>query len=143
MDDKEIFASGLGISNPWYIDRIELLGEGLKKEFHIYIDHKKRSLFSYEGKKYAVYDHQERTWHHLRFFQHECYLHARVPRIKTESGQVKLVELSWAQPGSSFTLLYEYDVLDLIAEGMNLSEVSRRLSIGDKRVARIVKRHVS
>ena len=23
MDDKEIFASGLGISNPWYIDRIE------------------------------------------------------------------------------------------------------------------------
>ena len=143
MDDKEIFASGLGISNPWYIDRIELLGEGLKKELHIYIDHKKRSLFSYEGKKYGVYDHHQRTWHHLRFFQHECYLHARVPRIKTESGQVKLVELSWAQPGSSFTLLFEYDVLDLIAEGMSLSGVSRRLSIGDKRVARIVKRHVS
>ena len=68
MDAKEIFASGLGIVEPWYIERIELIGEELHKELHIYLDHKSRSRFSYEGKKYSVYDHQDRTWHHLRFF---------------------------------------------------------------------------
>jgi transposase len=130
MDAKEIFASGLGISDPWYIDRIELIGEELHKELHIYLEHEKHSRFSYEGKKYSVYDHQYRIWHHLRFFQHECFLHAKVPRIKTEEGKVKLTEVPWAQPGSSFTLLFEYDVLDLISEGMSVSGVSRRLSIG-------------
>ncbi len=142
MDAKEIFASGLGIVEPWYIERIELIGEELHKELHIYLDHKSRSRFSYEGKKYTVYDHQDRTWHHLRFFQHQCFLHARVPRIQTEEGKVKLTEVPWAQPGSSFTLLFEYDVLDLISEGMSARGVSRRLSIGDKRVSRIINRHV-
>lgn len=143
MEDKEIFAMGLGVTEPWYIDRVDLMGSGSKKELHIYLTHDDHILFSYEGKKYPVYDHQERTWHHLRFFQHECFIHARVPRVKTDSGKVKLVEIPWAQAGSSFTLLYEYDVLDLIGEGMSVSGVSRRLSIGDKRVSRIVTRHVS
>jgi transposase len=143
MDDKELFASAIGVTSPWFISGIELIGDEEKKELHIYLDHKQRTRFSYEGKRYPVYDHQERKWHHLRFFQHECYLHAKVPRIKNDEGKVKLVEVPWAQPGSSFTLLFEYDVLDLISEGMSMSGVSRRLSIGDKRAARIVSRHVS
>jgi transposase len=143
MDDKKIFALGLGIAKPWYIDRIELIGEDLEKELHIYLDHPKGARFEYDDKQYPVYDHQERNWHHLRFFQHQCFLHARVPRIKTDDGKVKLVEVPWAQPGSSFTLLFERDVLNLIQEGMSVSGVSRRLSIGDKRVSRIIMRHVS
>lgn len=143
MEEKDIFASGLGIEKPWKIERVELIGEGSKKELHIYLGHTKRTKFKYEGKDYAVYDHQERSWQHLRFFQHVCYLHAGVPRVKTESGKVKLVEVPWAQPGSAFTLLFEYDVLSLIREGMSMLGISRRLAIGDKRVARILNRHVS
>jgi transposase len=143
MDDKEIFASGIGIAKPWFIDRIELKGESLEKELHIYLGHKKRTKFSYLGKNYSVYDHQERTWHHLRFFQHQCYIHASVPRVRIDTGEVKLVDVSWSQPGSSFTLLFEKDVLELIKEGMSVVGVSRRLSIGDKRVRRIITRHVS
>lgn len=137
-----IFAMGLGLEAPWFIDKVELIGLE-KKVLHIYIDHKKRTQFIYDGKKYTVYDHQEREWHHLRFFQHECFIHARIPRIKTDDGKVKLVGVPWAQTGSSFTLLFEYDVLGLISEGMSLKGVSRRLAIGDKRVSRIVGRHVS
>ncbi|MFT4569026.1 MAG: transposase [Saprospiraceae bacterium] len=138
MDDKEIFASGIGIKKPWFIDRIELIGEDLEKELHIYLGHSKRTRFSYLGKKYSVYDHQERTWHHLRFFQHQCYIHASVPWVKIDTGEGKLVDVSWSQPGSSFTLLFEKDVLELIKEGMSVVGVSRRLSIGDKRVRRIL-----
>ncbi len=143
METKELFAEGLGLISPWYIERVELEGEGIKRDLHIYLGHDKGVRFTYEGEDYSVYDHQERKWHHLRFFQHECYIHAAVPRIKTKEGRVKLIEVPWAQLGSSFTLLFEYDVLDLLSEGMSLKGVSRRLSIGDKRVSRILTRHVS
>ena len=143
MESKEIFALGLGITNPWYIDKIALVGEGQHKELHIFLDHEKGALFVLDGKEFPVYDHQERKWHHLRFFQHECILHARVPRVKRPDGKVRLVEVPWAQPGSSFTLLFEQDVISLIEEGMSMSGVSRRLLIGDKRVSKIINRHVS
>ena len=51
---------GLGITMPWYIKKIELVGERIKKELHIYLDHEKGRRFSYEGSKRSVYDHQER-----------------------------------------------------------------------------------
>jgi len=143
MKSAEIFALGLGLKDPWYIEEVKLEGKSEKKTLHIYLDHKAHSLFEYEGTKYPVYDHQQRKWHHLRFFQHECYIHARVPRIRNSSGKVKLVEVPWAQPGSSFSLLFEYDVIDLISEGMSMSGVSRRLNVVDKRIARIIQRHVS
>ena len=143
MESAKNFAEGLGIKKPWYISEVHLEGESEKKTLHIYLAHTAHALFNYEGKQYPVYDHQQRKWHHLRFFQHECYIHAGVPRIKNSDGKVKLVEVPWAQPGSSFSLLFEYDVLDLITEGMSMSGVSRRLNIVDKRIARIIRRHVS
>jgi len=57
---------------------------------------------------YAVYDHQQRIWTHLNFSEHKCELYARVPRVKTHDGKVKLAKVPWAAPGSSFTLNYEY-----------------------------------
>jgi transposase len=143
METKELFAKGIGLKSPWYIERVELEGGGMKQVLHIYLNHRRGVSFTYEGEDYPDYDHQERRWHHLRFFQHECYIHASVPRVKTNTGKVKLTEVSWAQPGSSFTLLFEYDILDLLSEGMSFLGISRRLSIGDKRVAGILRRHVS
>lgn len=134
---------GLGISKPWYIKKIELLGEDPQRELHIYIDHEKLTRFHHGDRDYAVYDHQPRVWHHLRFFQYECFLHARVPRVKLDDGKVKLIEVPWSQSGSSFTLLFEYDILSLIREGMSVRGVSRRLCIGDRRISRILARHVS
>jgi len=143
MESKEIFSLGLNLSAPWFVQevRIEKASEGII--MHIEISHHRRTKFSYEEREYAVYDHQERTWEHLSFFEHRCYLHARVPRIKLETGKVKLVEVPWAQLGSSFSLLYEYDVLKLVAEGMSASGVSRRLGIGSKRVFGMIRSHVS
>lgn len=143
MEDTKLFALAIGIRAPWYIKRIEFKGKEPKKELHIYLDHKRGSKFKYEGTEYPVYDHQERVWEHLRFFEHHSYLHAPVPRIKNKEGKVKLVEVPWALSGSSFTLKFEYDILDLIEEGMSASGVSRRLNIGDKRVSAIIRRHVS
>jgi len=105
MKDHELFAQALELPWPWLIDKVEFEDTETDRVLHIYLKHKRRVKFDYEGKAYSIYDHQQRSWEHLKFFQHRCRVHASVPRVKIDSGQVKLVEVPWAKPGSSFTLL--------------------------------------
>jgi transposase len=144
MKDTKLFAAALALKPPWYIKKIDFrdTAQG-EKELHIEVDHQKRVKFEYEGELCPVHDHQLRSWRHLRFFQHDCYLHARVPRVKTESGEVRLVAVPWAEPGSSFTLLFELDVLKLMDKGMSASAVGRHYSFDSRIASRIVGRHVS
>ena len=142
MDELPIFTAALELESPWFIKSVKFEGEGLSKILHIEVDHKKRVKFKYESKSYPVYDHQNRSWKHLNFFQHECLLHARVPRVKTADGSVRLIEVPWAKPGSSFTLLFEQLVLDVVKEGMSCSAAGRHLGIGGKRITGIIGRYV-
>lgn len=144
MKEAELFAAALNLKEPWFVRRIEFreVDDG-EMELHIEVDHAKRSKFEYEGKSYPVYDHQYRSWRHLQFFQHDCYLHARVPRVKTDEGSVRLVPVPWAHPGSSFTLLFELHVLKLFKKGMSASGVGDYYNMDSRRASRIVSRHVS
>lgn len=65
---------------------------------------------------------------HLNFFKYKCIIHARVPRIKNGEGKVKLVDVPWVQKGSSFSLLFEQDVIGLIKLGMSASDVMGKAS---------------
>ena len=38
-------------------------------------------------KEYKAYDTVKKEWRHMNFFQHECCLHARVPRVKLDDGK--------------------------------------------------------
>lgn len=143
MKELQIFTTALELEEPWYVADVYFEEEQGQKKLHIHVAHKKRVKFEYDSEDYPVYDHQKRIWRHLNFFQHECYLYADVPRVKMNTGKVKLIELPWARPGSSFTLLFEYDVLNLLEGGMNVSKIGRRLGVGDKRIFGIVRRHVS
>lgn len=144
MKDTTIFTAALGLNSPWYIKSVEFKDTlSGKQELHIEVDHTKSSKFEYEGEHYSVYDHQVRTWRHLRFFQHDCYLHARVPRVKTRSGKVKLVAVPWATSESSFTLLFELDILSLLEGGMSASAAGKYYTMDSRRVFRIMARHVS
>ena len=143
MNSKELCSLGLDLPGPWYVKDVKLEKKAGELILHIEIDHATRTKFEYEQKEYAVYDHQVRTWTHLNFFEHKCQLHARVPRVKLPDGKVKLVSVPWAQPGSSFTLKFEYNVIQLVDEGMSSSGVGRRLGIGAQSVFRIIRRYVS
>ena len=143
MEGIELFAAAIGLKAPWSIQEIQLeRADKEKGELHIFIGHSKRTKFEYEGEKYSVYDHQDRSWRHLNFFEHECYIHASVPRVKTAKG-VKLVEVPWAQPGSSFTVLFEHHALNLVHEGMSAASTGRTLGISGRRVFHILNRVVS
>jgi len=143
MKKHELFAAALNLPWPWYIKEVEFEEVDSERVLHIHLAHRRRVKFDYAGKSYTIYDHQERKWEHLKFFQHRCIVHAGVPRVKTGDGKVKLVDVPWAQPGSSFTLLFEYEVIKLAKGGMNNTRVGNHLGISRKRVFGVLNRHVS
>jgi len=143
MDLERLCALGLDLEDPWYVKEVYIERDEKELVVHFEIDHRRGSSFEYDQEMYPVYDHQSRVWEHLKVFQFRCVIHAQVPRVKIGNGKVKLVEVPWAERGSSFSQLYEYRVLSLLEEGMSASGVGRLLDIGAKRIFRIVQRHVS
>lgn len=63
----------------------------------------------------------------VNFFEHNCYLHARVPRINQSEGTVKTIVVPWARPGSGFTLLFEAFAMLLIEYEMPVNKVASTL----------------
>jgi transposase len=126
MNSAHLFKLALGIESPWEVTDTKL--EDLKsgKELHINIDFKRGSRFPDEtGELCEVHDTVQKTWRHLNFFEHACYLHCRVPRITTKDGKVKLVEVPWSRSGSGFTLLFEAYVMVLIESEMPINKIGQ------------------
>lgn len=83
----------------------------------------------------------EKTWKHLFFWQYPTYLHARVPKLKNQTGQVHLIDLPWAREGSGFTLLFESMILEL-AKHMPLTRISKQLKENDERLMRVITHYI-
>jgi hypothetical protein len=77
----------------------------------------------------TAYDTVKRVWQHLNFFQHSCFLHARVPRVKNSEGEIHQVSVLWARPGSGFTLLFEAYAMLLIESEMSVKKVSSCMNV--------------
>lgn len=107
MNSTEIFALALGIQLPWKITEVKFDISGQKKILNINIGFERGTKFpDKEGVLCSVHDTQQRTWRHLNFFEHQCYLTCGVPRIKTSEGKVRLVQVPWSRSDSGFTLLF-------------------------------------
>jgi transposase len=143
MRTEDLFSNALWSQKPWYVEKVEFKSNDSGCELHIHLNHECNSKFLVEGDFYAVYDHQERMWRHLNFFEHECYIYAHVPRVKTKTGQVLLVEVPRAQPGSSFTLLFEAYTELLVKGGMPMRVAGEYLPIDGRRIWTIINRKVS
>lgn len=102
----------------------------------------KRTKFTSEGIDCPVNYQQERSWMYLNFYQQEFFICGHIPRVTPLNGKAKLVAAPWAIPRSSFTLLFEYNVLKLILKGISTSSAGRHMGISGNRVFRNRKRHV-
>ena len=131
MNSEAIFAMGLGLVTPWEVTGVEFKDAGAlftDRELHIQIGFARGSQFLDEaGILCDVHDTQEKTWKHLNFFQHKCYIHCQVPRIKTSNGKVLLVDVPWLRKESGFTLLFEGYALKLIENEMLINKVGEVL----------------
>ena len=126
----------LGLQSPWQVNDISFSAdESTRKELHLHIGFVRGSRFPDEtGAACPVHDTVEREWQHLNFFEHHCFLHCGVPRIKTADGKVVTVDVPWSRPGSGFTLLFEAFAMALIEREMPVNRVAEVLGVNPQRV---------
>jgi transposase len=139
MNSTDIFTVGLGLSSPWFVSNVELVElNSQEKELHIHIDFERGFRFvNSTGESVTAYDTENKIWQHLNFFQHRCFLHARVPRIKNKDGNINIVEVPWSRAGSGFTLMFEAYAMLLIESEMPVSKVSACIGVTAPRVWRV------
>lgn len=132
MNSNQIFEMALGLEQPWYVSKIEMIKptEGLQGQIDIYLDFERG--FKFSGGK--THDTVERTWQHLNFFQHKCFLHARVPRVQTSEGKTETIKVPWARPGSGFTLLFEAFSMLLIESEMPVAKAADIMDVYPQRL---------
>src|SRR5271170_2633772 len=107
----QLFQAALGISEPWFVSDVRF--DLASKNLTISIDFRPGSRFKIAGVEgaHCVHDTILKRYRHLNFFQHECYLEVRTPRVGLPDGSVRLVEPNWAGKLAGFTLLFEALVL--------------------------------
>jgi transposase len=141
MVTEKIFEAALGISAPWYIAGLSF--EPGRKALKVVIDFHPGSRFAVPGEagEHGAHDTVSKGYRHLNFFQHECELEVRIPRVKLPDGSVRQVVPPWAGKLSGFTLLFEAFVLALCRE-MTFRGVSRITGLSVHRVMAICERYV-
>lgn len=141
MEPKQLFGMALGLSEPWYIDSLTFSQE--QKRLDIHIDFRRGATFPLAGYpgNHKAYDTVEKTWRHLNFFQHECFMHCRTPRVKLDSGEVLLADPPWAGKSVGFTLLFEALLMQLLA-AMPVAVVSKIVGESDDKLWRMLDRYV-
>ena len=143
MEAGNVLALGLGLESPWKLSGQRLDIAKQPHELHLEVIADRGALFPCPDCKRAcrAHDFDSFTWQHLNFFQHHCFITARVPRVDCPDHGVKRATVPWARPGSRFTLLFEQAALILVRE-MPVLAAARFMGITDKRLWRIVEHYV-
>ena len=108
---NKLFEAALGIVKPWYVNGVDF--DAAKKTLTISVDFVAGTRFPAAGVAgvHPVHDTQIKRLRHLNFFQHECFLEIRTPRVKLPDGRVIQFEPDWFGKLAGFTLLFEALVL--------------------------------
>ena len=124
----KLFEAALGITSPWYINGVEF--DVAKKTLAIAVDFIAGSRFAVTGIEgvHPAHDTVTKRYRHLNFFQHECHLEVRVPRVRLPDGGIRQVEPDWAGRLAGFTLLFEALIMAMCRE-MTFAAVSRLVGL--------------
>ncbi len=142
MKDTSLLQLALGVSSPWCVTASRF--DAQTKRLDIELDFARGSRFACPqcGAAHCpVHDTDTSSWRHLNFFQHEAYLHARVPRIRCEHCGVRKISVPWARPDSGFTLLFEAYLMAMVS-AMTVAAVARMVGEHDTRIWRVVHHYV-
>ena len=137
----KLFEAALGIAPPWTVASVEF-DEKVKK-LTVLIDFKPGSRFEVSGHEgvHPVHDTVTKSYRHLNFFEHECRLQVRTPRVKLPNGSVRLVEADFAGRLNGFTLLFEAFIL-MLARQMPFAAVARIVGESPHRVLAVCQKYV-
>ncbi|TMB53752.1 MAG: transposase family protein [Deltaproteobacteria bacterium] len=81
MRDRELYATILGVTAPWTVDRVDLDVAG--GAVHVWLARTEGAPAQCPEcqSPCTIYDHRDREWRHLDTCQLQTRLHARVPRV--------------------------------------------------------------
>jgi transposase len=141
MATKQLFDAALGITRPWYVQGVDFDAE--KHLLTISVDFTEGSRFAHPDApgEHPVHDTRTKRLRHLNFFQHECYLEIRLPRVRLPDGSVRLVEPDWTGRLDGFTLLFEALIV-LLCQQMPFAAVAQMVGLSWHRVHAVCKRYV-
>jgi transposase len=137
----KVFEAALGVGEPWSVASVDF--DEAAKVLSVLIDFKAGSRFAICGHEgvHPVHDTVTKSYRHMNFFQHECVLQVRTPRVKLPNGSVRLVEPDFAGRLSGFTLLFEAFIL-MLAQQMPFAAVARLVGESAHRVMGVCERYV-
>ena len=141
MMTAKLFETALGITSPWYINGVDF--DVANKSLTLNVDFVAGSRFAVPEVVgvHPAHDTVTKRYRHLNFFQHECYLVVRVPRVRLPDGGIRQVEPDWAGRLAGFTLLFEALIMSMCRE-MTFAAVSRLVGLSWHQVTAICKRYV-
>jgi len=142
MVTEKKFETAPSVSSPWFIAGMNF--EPSQRKLRIRVDFEVGSRFALPGQsgEPSVHDTVTKSYRHLDFFEHECELEVRVPRMKLPDGSVRQVNPPRASKLHGFTLLFEAFVL-LLCRKMLFSGVARITEVSVHRVMALAERYVN
>ena len=134
MYHTDLYRQILGLEAPWRVEHVDLnLSD---QSVLIYVEYDSQlAIWSCPqcGRTVPVYDHREpRQWRHLDTCQLRTILVASLPRVNCPEHGVQSVAVSWSQPNSRFTHLFERFAVDVLRATKVQSQAAQllRLSAG-------------
>ena len=128
MDDRALYQTMLGWSEPWTVERVEL--REAEPAVPVFVEAAVGTAFTCPdgGATVPVHDHAERRWRQLDTCQVTTLLVAHVPRVQCGTHGVTTVRGPWAEKGSRFTLLVERLAIAWLKDATPTA-VARRLGL--------------
>jgi len=142
VKDTSLLQLALGVAPPWRVADSRF--DAAAQRLDIDLDFTPGAKFACPACGAAncpPHDTAPSTWRHLNFFQHQAYLHARVPRVRCMDCGVRKVAVPWARPDSGFTLLFEAVLMELV-RAMPVAAAARLVGEHDTRLWRVVHHYV-
>lgn len=140
---EDLFSAALGLEAPWRVTGVSFEGEPRRLDIQLAFATGAHFACPECGAQgLGVYDAADRTWRHLDFFQHQCHLHTRLPRVQCKACGVRTVSVPWARPGSGFTLLFEAMTL-VFGKEMPMQALRRAVGEWDTRLWRVIQHHTT
>lgn len=141
MAETKLFEAALGIETPWHVRDVTF--DAKARTLTIAVDFKPSTRFGVPGVpgEHPVHDTTVKRYRHLNFFQHECFLEVRVPRVRLPDGSVRQVEPAFVGKLAGFTLLFEALILAFCRE-MPFRAVSRLTGVSLHRIMGLCERYV-
>lgn len=145
MYDTELYREILGLEAPWRVEHVDLNLSDQSVLIYVEYDSQLATWSCPQcGRTVPVYDHREpRQWRHLDTCQLRTILVASLPRVNCPEHGVQSVAVSWSQPNSRFTHLFERFAVDVLRATKVQSQAAQLLGLSAGQIHDLMSRAVA